>query len=137
MASEVVEISSGKRLVADRGFTNQRWVVGPLATVNRPIFHPDEKARLGRLHGTVAVDMETAAVAAAACQARVPWVALRAILDPMEVRLTVGSLSQGLRCLANPFRWGQLKQFMEAVRIARESLSDGLRENYPGGFKWI
>ena len=127
MASEVVEICSGRRWAADRDFTNQQWVVGPLATVNQPIFHPDEKARLGMLHGAVAIDMETAAVAAAACQAQIPWMALRVILDPMEVPLTVSSLNQGLRCLTNPFRWEELKQFMGAVRIARESLSDGLR----------
>ncbi|MBI3616247.1 MAG: hypothetical protein HY211_07000 [Candidatus Omnitrophica bacterium] len=152
LASEVVDISLGRRWVPAyeepfmlslskherektvrspfdelRANGNTNVILGPIATVSRPVSDPTEKERLGQRHGVVAVDMETAAVAAAAGAAGVPWIALRAILDPMEVRLSVGSLRQGLRCVADPFRWRNLRQFMGAVRSARESLSKGLK----------
>ena len=59
-------------------------------------------------------------------QAGVAWVAIRSILDPMEVRLAVDSWRQGLRMLAVPSRWSQMRLFLGAVQKAGQSLADGL-----------
>jgi adenosylhomocysteine nucleosidase len=54
---------------------------GLLLTVHDPLLTPQSKADAYRRLGAVAVDMETAAVAAAAAVAGLPFLALRAIAD--------------------------------------------------------
>ena len=125
MASEVVEASSGQRwrpgIPLDSSIT-----VGTLLTTRHPLVDPQAKAKAGLRYGAVAVDMETAAVARVASEAQVPWVSLRAILDPMEVRLSLVSWVQGLWCLAFPSRWGEFAGFLRAMRLASQSLANGL-----------
>ena len=60
---------------------------GPLTESEAVLTSPSEKMALFHRTGAVAVDMESAAVATAAHQAGVPFVAIRAIADP--VGLTV------------------------------------------------
>jgi len=126
IASEVLEMASGKHWTPAVAVPNESFLKGRLATVDRPLSDPEEKERIGKVHGALAVDMETAAVAASASEAGVPWMALRAILDPMEVPLTVSSWRQGVGSVVNPFRWSDLKELMKGIRIARGSLSRGL-----------
>lgn len=130
VASEVIEAATGKRwqptsrLVLDP--TGPSVSVGALVTTAQPLGDPQAKADIGLRYGTIAVDMETAAVAQAASEAQVPWVSLRAILDPMEVRLSPLSWVQGLRTVAFPNLWGEFAGFLRAMRLASQSLANGL-----------
>ena len=101
-------------------------VVGPLVTVGHPLCDPQAKEEAGFRYGAIAVDMETAAVAQAADLTDVPWMALRVILDPMEVRLSGGSWIQGFGLFALPSRWRELVGFIKAIRMAGRSLASGL-----------
>ncbi len=127
IASEVIEVSSGQRRIPSLCPWNGRFLAGPLATVDRPLSDPKKKAEFGAVHGAIAVDMETAAVAAAASEVGVPWLALRAILDPMEVTLSAGSFREAIGLLARPSRWAELTNLMEAIRTAGQSLAGGLQ----------
>ncbi len=56
--------------------------VGTLASTDRPLRNADDKASLFEATGAIAVDMESFAVACAAHDAKVPFLAIRAIADP-------------------------------------------------------
>ena len=60
-----------------------RW--GPIITVQKPVLNTVGKRALFERTGTMAVDMETAAVANAANQSGLPFFAVRAICDPADV----------------------------------------------------
>ncbi len=127
MASEVIEESTGLRRKPSLAFgLNGMASVGPFLTVPKTLQDPALKQQGGVRFGAIAADLETSAVAGAATEAGVAWVAIRSILDPMEVRLAVGSWRQGLRMLAVPSRWSQMRLFLGAVRKAGQSLADGL-----------
>ncbi len=55
---------------------------GDLAEADSVLADAEAKASLGRQTGAVAADMESAAVARAAVEAGIPWIAVRAIADP-------------------------------------------------------
>lgn len=63
---------------------------GPLVTVFSPLRSPEEKRNAGR-KGSIAVDMETAAIAGVCQKKNVPLVALRVIFDPVEMDLPINS----------------------------------------------
>ena len=84
---------------------------GPLTESKAVLTSPSEKMALFHRTGAVAVDMESAAVAAAAHQAGVPFVAIRAIADP--VGLTV---PQVVLTAADGF--GRLRPFKLLERLA-------------------
>ena len=141
-ASEVIDVSSGRRTPAGpigprlSGLARQ----GRFITVDRVLSGPS-KVEMGRRFGGIAVDMETASVAAAADRAGVPWVGLRAILDPVEVSIPVvsalaaagGGRTTGLDLVAaaatlvQPWRWGEWVDLIRSVRKAKESLGAGLQ----------
>ncbi|MCC7122373.1 MAG: purine phosphorylase [Gammaproteobacteria bacterium] len=56
-------------------------------TVERPASHSRAKQTLARETGCAAVDMESAAVAANAARARLPFLAVRSIVDPVDCDL--------------------------------------------------
>lgn len=128
LASEVIEESTGRRLkpsvLLESGTLPAR--VGPFVTVKKPLRTPSSKSELGTRFSALAVEMETAGVADAAMRAGIPWMGLRAILDPMEQPLAVSSMGQGLGLLAQPWRWNRLASFLGSVRTAGESLARGL-----------
>ncbi len=146
LATEVIDESSGNRWIPAPGPApaNGSFAAGPsiprpgsgqaplrtgrFVTASRLRPLPDQKAHLGRLYEAVAVDLESSAVAQAAGEAGVPWMALRAILDPMEQILTVGSWLEAARHLLNPPRWKDLQRFREEIRQAGQALSQGLQE---------
>lgn len=68
-------------LVLRPGF---RLIEGRLFSASDVVATPAAKAELARLTGAVAVDMESAGVAAAAAEAGLPCVALRAVADGLE-----------------------------------------------------
>jgi adenosylhomocysteine nucleosidase len=66
---------------------------GPLAESETVVQTPAEKATLFQQTGAVGVDMESAAVAAVAQEARVPFVAVRAVADSTDVALPSSALN--------------------------------------------
>ena len=58
-----------------------------LVTVERPVSNERAKRLLARDSGCVAVDMESAAVAASAATAGLPFLAVRSIVDPVDCDL--------------------------------------------------
>lgn len=59
-------------------------VHGPILGVREPIAHADDKAALHRETGALTVDMELHVVARAAARHRVPFAAMRVVVDPVE-----------------------------------------------------
>ncbi len=66
---------------------------GKLLSVDAPVHTGADKARLAASTRAVAVDMESAAVARIACQHGIPFLAVRAIVDPAGFSLPDASLS--------------------------------------------
>ncbi|HYN39712.1 MAG TPA: purine phosphorylase [Rhodospirillales bacterium] len=67
--------------LAERG---RRCVGGRLAGVDRPLLTPADKRACGRGLGAGAVDMESTALAQAAADAGLPFLAVRVVLDPLS-----------------------------------------------------
>ena len=67
-----------------------RYQIGKIGTVSRVVTEPDVKRQLGESLGVQALDMETYHVAEAVSRYRLPFLAVRAILDPVEMRLPEG-----------------------------------------------
>ena len=59
-------------------------VGGTLTDTQEPLFTREEKIKLGEKTGACAADMETAMVAEFAARADLPFIAVRAIVDPLE-----------------------------------------------------
>ncbi len=59
-------------------------VGGTLAGTEKPLFSRQGKIKLGEETGACAADMETAMVAEFAARADLPFIAIRAIVDPLE-----------------------------------------------------
>lgn len=139
MASEVIHASSGERSRPDPGFfgLNGMASIGPFVTVEQVLPDPAAKAEVGERFGAIAADLESAAVAQAAEAAGVAWVAVRAILDPMEIPLAVRSRTQALKLLAVPRRWKEFSGFLRAVRTASRSLAGGLHCLIERRNRWI
>ena len=143
IASEVIHAGSGQRRRPELSYLGLNGLasVGPFVTVERALADPQAKSEVGQKFGAISVDLESASIAQAADQAGIAWVAMRAILDPMERSLVVCSWRDGLRLLALPNRWRQLSSFMESTRTASRSLARGLNylveritsENRKGG----
>ncbi len=112
MASEVIHASSGERSRPDSSFFGLEGLActGPFVTVDRVLPDPRLKSEVGTRYGAVAVEMESFAVARAADEHGVPWVAVRAILDPMETHL----------------QWWKIFGFLRTMRTASRSLAGGL-----------
>lgn len=139
LASEVIHAPSGARHRPASSFfsLSETAFVGPFVTVEKALADPKEKARAGNRFGAIAVDMESAAVAQAATQAGVAWVAVRAILDPMETPLVIHSRAQALKLLAAPRRWKEFSGFLQTVRTASRSLAGGLHDLIERRKRWI
>lgn len=66
---------------------------GPLAESPSVVRTPAEKAILFQQTGAIGVDMESAAVAAVAQEARVPFIAVRAVADSTDITLPSSALN--------------------------------------------
>lgn len=102
------------------------WRGGALGTVTRVVVGPSEKAELGTRLGIAAVDLETAAVAAAAARDGVPWAAARVILDPMDRPLAVVSPWHAAWLAISIAGWGRLGRFGQDLVVAQRRLGDRL-----------
>jgi len=130
MASEVIDAASGVRRWPERAIfgLNGMASVGPMVTVESLVSDPKAKAQVGAQYGAIAIDLETVAVAETSQLNKVPWVVVRAILDPMEVTLPILSRVQGLQSLVRPARWKDLFGLLNNVRIAGRSLGEALNK---------
>jgi adenosylhomocysteine nucleosidase len=62
-------------------------IVARIAGLDAPLLTPEEKRAFAARFGATAVDMESGAVAQAAAQAGVPFLAVRGVLDPSHRRV--------------------------------------------------
>ncbi len=69
--------------------SGERHHLGPIATVDRILLAEQEKRSLAMESGAIAADMESAAIASAAATLAVPFLAIRAILDPVDKDLKI------------------------------------------------
>jgi adenosylhomocysteine nucleosidase len=97
-------LAEGKpELVPDRGLlervqgalraSRRQFVSSTLLSVERPVGSREEKRDLWNTYGAAGVDMESYQVAAMAAEHGVPWLVLRAVLDPAGSALPSGVLS--------------------------------------------
>ncbi len=68
----------------DTPFEQSRVVWGPIGSVPRPIWFPNTKKELGSSRAVCAIDMESCAVARAAQERHLPFLAIRIILDSID-----------------------------------------------------
>ncbi len=100
---------------------------GVLATVGCLVGSPAQKTRLGQRTGAVAVDLESAAVAAVAQARGVPWVVARVILDPLDRPLGVRSAWHAGWLAVSVIGWGRLGSFLQDVVVAQRHVGERVR----------
>jgi len=107
--------------------------VGDLLTVPTALESPEAKRAAGERSHAVAVDMESAAIAAVAAGAGVPFVALRVVFDGLLDSLPPGAerwldehgrrrLAPALRAAVNPSQWGAFVTLVRRYRVASGAL---------------
>jgi nucleoside phosphorylase len=110
-----------------------RFANGDLLTVEAALESPAAKRAASRASGAVGVDMESAAIAAAAAKAGVPFVALRVVVDALDDALPRGAerwidergnrrLLPAVRALLSPSQWRPLITLSRRFGIARRVL---------------
>ena len=108
---------------------------GDLLTVPAALESPAAKRAAAAATHAVAVDMESAAVAQVAARARVPFVALRVVVDGLDDALPQGSerwidahgnrrLTAALRAAFDFTQWGPLLTLAKRYRVASGALED-------------
>jgi len=118
------------------GLANELVIeAGDLLTVRTPLESPETKRAARDRHRAVAVDMESAAIARVAAEARVPFVALRVVFDAASDALPAGAekwldesgrrrLAPALRAVASPAQWGGLMTLIRRYRVASRALDE-------------
>jgi nucleoside phosphorylase len=112
---------------------------GTLLTVDGLVTDPARKRELGRLHGALAVDMESASAARLCQESGVPFGCLRAISDRVDTPLpsTLVDLLRSGRpsaaavtaaCLRQPRIVAELWRLARDTRIAAHQLDIGVRQ---------
>jgi nucleoside phosphorylase len=102
---------------------------GDLLTVAEPLESPASKRAAAKTTNAVAVDMESAGIAAVAARAGVPFVALRVVVDAVDDALPPGAgnwideqgrrrKSAVLRAVVDARRWGALLTLARRYRVA-------------------
>ncbi|HZC46571.1 MAG TPA: hypothetical protein VE243_08845 [Candidatus Acidoferrum sp.] len=111
------------------------YSTGAILTSNR-VFTVAEKRRAKESTGAIAVDMETAAIAAEAAARGLPFIAIRAVLDQVDDEVVGAGLADedgNVRPLAattfllrNPAAMLQLPRMMRNLSRATAAIADGL-----------
>lgn len=107
---------------------------GDLLSVDEVLHSPQDKARAAAATGSVAADMESAAIAQAAAEAGLPFAALRVVADSLVDSLPpdVGSwidstgrqrVAPVLGAILKPAYWPMLAVLARRYRIARATLA--------------
>jgi nucleoside phosphorylase len=136
VAENFSTIEPGKRRSS---FSELRIRTGNLVTVPVLIDSSDERRRIARTSGAVAVDMETEFIARACAEHRIPLLSLRVITDtPQKIfpappnilfdierqRTDLAKLSKFL--VTHPNRVPRLVQFARRIAYARKVLANAL-----------
>jgi adenosylhomocysteine nucleosidase len=94
-------------------------VCGPIVTVARPALTPAAKAAIGREHQVPALEMESATFAELCGAANLPFLVVRAILDPLDFSLAYLFQADGSTPRPrgqNPFQVPPLKPLADQAR---------------------
>jgi adenosylhomocysteine nucleosidase len=105
-----------------------------ILTTDRLISDPIEKKRLGERHQADVVDMESAAVAEVCARAGIPFLAVRAVSDTVETRLSselvnllsggrVSSWKAAAAILRRPRLLGEFLRLARDTRRASQNLA--------------
>lgn len=133
--------ASGERFVVDSAWRDAIATMlgaefapadGDMLSVPEPLATPDDKARAGS-GGGVAVDMESAAIAAAAARSGVPCVAIRVVVDEAGDALPSGTerlvdargeqrLGAAVGAALRPAGWSSFLMLARRYRVARRTL---------------
>lgn len=97
LASVVVDAATGEEIAPSPEYLARaeglckeadiRFKTGGLVTVDEVIPEPHEKAFIGTRYGALAVDMESSALAVGCRDRGIPFAVIRAVLDPLDMRL--------------------------------------------------
>jgi adenosylhomocysteine nucleosidase len=113
--------------------------IGPLVTADRAAATADDKRALAISSGAVAIDMESAAVAAVARERALPFLAVRAIADPADMALPPlvlratdanGSFNRPLLIAQTLLNLGQMAAMLRLAshfRVALRTLTEAAR----------
>ncbi len=147
IATEVLEIEQGSDTVSSRwacsplvcqiassaaAHASLPARSGPLATVRTIVVSAGRKTELGAATGAIGLDMESAAVGAAAAEHTVPFLAVRAVSDradedlptSLDDFLVPGGWVRGILALAaSPADWAALNRLRRQSHVAGERLS--------------
>ena len=104
------------RALARMGASERGCETGGCVTVPQFVANAPMKAWLGRAFDASALDMESYWVAESAADARLPWIAVRAILDPVEQDVS--------RFVGDTLRDGRIARGVRAVRHLSSRPSD-------------
>lgn len=102
---------------------------GDLLTVPAALESPAAKCAAAAATGAVAVDMESAAIASAAARARLPFVAVRVVIDGRDDALPAAAeswidesgnrrMTAALRASLDPRQWRALLTLSQRYRVA-------------------
>jgi hypothetical protein len=110
----------------------RRFVSAPLLSVERPVASAAEKRDLWNAYGAAGVDLETHAIAQAAAARSLPWIGLRAVVDPASASLPQplrtwhGDMDERAVLLAfarQPSAWAALVRLALQMRRATDALT--------------
>lgn len=132
--SDTELLEKAKTVCKEKEFSFQ---TGKMVMVSRVISSPHEKADIGVTHAAMALDMESAAFAKTADEKKIPFLIVKAILDPVEERLlpledcveATGEpkpLKLAEHLLKNPKEMMQLPRLQFLVSQAREATTQFL-----------
>jgi nucleoside phosphorylase len=135
---ETIEASEAVRRSVRSALHGLRFVEGEVVCATHVATTPAEKKKLAGPSG-VALDMESFPVAHAAREAGIPFVALRAVIDPLETELPAFTrephhsyVAPALRyALRGPRAVAELMRLASAARTAATALEQGLRRVGP------
>lgn len=136
VAGEVVDLA-GHSWPSHSTLLPQNQQYRRLLTTNHLIANAVEKQRLGEFHKADAVDMESAAVAEACAARDIPFLAVRAVSDTIDTKLSPelvrllagGNVSpwKALRALVRkPSLMGEFRRLAKDTRLAARNLAEAL-----------
>ncbi len=111
------------------------FVYSKLLTLPEPAGTGAVKLQLWNEHGAGAVDMETYQVAAACAEQRIPWIAVRTIVDTSRQALPRAlrgwqqpgdERSAGFSAMRSPWEWPAYARLGLQYRTARKALAEAL-----------
>ncbi|HEY2030503.1 MAG TPA: hypothetical protein VGH20_14975 [Myxococcales bacterium] len=137
-SGEAIVATDSLRKAARTALSGLRFVEGEVVCATSVAATPADKRGLAGASG-IAVDMESWAVAKAAAEAGIPWIALRVILDPLDSELPAFTrepqksyVGPALRyALKGPRAVADLAKLAAAARTAADALEQGLRRIGP------